>query len=443
MTAGGGASRPPLCVCLSLLLLAVALCAPAAARAGHELPFYPSFYPQEIKIDSMEPAAAAPLVAKSAMQAYVGGDPFAGRKLPADMTTLESLGGFLVVSLNPAAPGLDIAERRCERARRIAGLLVPGPGWVAHPYPVTPYHADYLQHADVMAAIKAPPAVASETTRLRARGALAERAAGKLRVADGPWDATVEEVSLDDLLAPHRGGLNGSLGPVWVKQGWYHAWLLHAQSLTDSGAKQTAAESYRRLTTGAYDGPTESVAVERRLVRALVAGCERVEAGYVLRREVFSAEFSQGIENIVSDSQTGLNTPAFIRTAPPSVAGIATPNSRPARPWRSATPASAGTGIAAPARSRSRSRAAQRYPLPSRRTSPRVRGRVPTGSRSDRRRSFRRSSPLRTRPCSSCRQSRRRPGASAPRKWRHRRARNFSGCGSRRSSEFRACTARP
>ena len=103
------------------------------------------------------------------MQAYVGGDPFAGRKLPADMTTLESLGGFLLVTLNPAAPGLDTAERRCERARRIAGLLVPGPGWVAHPYPVTPYHADYLQHADVVAAIKAPPAVAGETTRLRAR----------------------------------------------------------------------------------------------------------------------------------------------------------------------------------------------------------------------------------------------------------------------------------
>ena len=312
MKAGGGVSRPPLRVCLSLVLAAV-LFAPAGARAGHELPFYPSFYPQEIKIDSMEPAAAAPLVAKSAMQAYVGGDPFAGRKLPADMSTVDSLGGFLLVTLNPATPGLDTAERRCERARRIAGLLVQGPGWVAHPYPVTPYHADYLQHADVVAGIKAP-AAAGETPRLRARGMLAERAAGKLRVADGPWDATVEEVALDDLLAPHRAGLNGSLGPVWVKQGWYHAWLLHAQSLSDPRAKQAAAESYRRLTTGAYDGLTELVALERRLVRALVAGCERVEAGYVLRREVFSAEFSQGIENIVSDSQTGFNSPAFIRT---------------------------------------------------------------------------------------------------------------------------------
>ena len=62
--------------------------------------------------------------------------------------------------------------------------------------------------------------------------------------------------------------------------------------------------------------------------------------------------------------------PAFIRTDPPSVAGIATPNSSPARPWRSATPASAGSGIAPPAVSRSPSRAAHRYPCPRRSTSP-------------------------------------------------------------------------
>ena len=305
-------SRPPLRVWLGIFLAAV-LCAPPDAPAGHELPFYPSFYPQEIRIDSIEPAAAASLVTKSTMQAYVGGDPFASRKLPADMSAVESLGGFLVVTLNPATPGLDSAERRCERARRIAGLLVPGPGWVAHPYPVTRYHADYLQHADQVAAIKMPAAT-GETVRLRARGAIAERAVGKLRVADGAWDATVEEVTLDDLLAPHRGGLNGSLGPPWVKQGWYHAWLLHEQSLTDPAARQATTEAYRRLTSHAYENQTEQVGLERRLVRALVAGCERVEAGYTVRREVFSAEFSQGIENIVADSQSGFNSPAFIRT---------------------------------------------------------------------------------------------------------------------------------
>jgi hypothetical protein len=296
------------------MILAASCCLPVVALAGHELPFYPSFYPQEIRIDSMEPAAAAPLVAKSAVQAYVGGDPFAGRKLPADMGAVESLGGFLVVTFNPAAPGLDTAERRCGRARRIVALLVPGAGWVAHPYPVTPYHGDYLQHADVVAGLKAQVAGAGDPPRLRARGALAERAAGKLRVAEGPWDATLEEVSLDELLSPYRGGLNGWLGPAWVKQGWFHAWLIHAPSLTDPAARQATVESYRRLTAGANDGPTEQVGLERRLVRGLVAGCERVEVGYVVRREVFSAEFSQGVENIVADSQSGFNAPAFLRS---------------------------------------------------------------------------------------------------------------------------------
>ena len=310
METGGGGGRPPLRAWLAAALTAV-LWLPASARAGHELPFYPSFYPQEIKIDSIEPASAAPLVAKSAVQAYVGGDPFAGRKLPADMAPAESLGAFLVVTLNPAAPGFDTAERRCERARRIVGSLVPDPSWTLHAYPVTPYHADYLEHADLIPAVKAS---AGDTFRLRARGPLAERAAGKLRTADGAWDATVEEITLDELLAAQRTGLNGSLGPPWVKQGWYHAWLLHNGSVADPAARQVAAESYRRLISGAYDGPTEQAVLERRLVRALTGGCERMEAGYMLRREVYSAEFSQGIENIVADSQTGFNSAAFIRT---------------------------------------------------------------------------------------------------------------------------------
>ena len=40
--------------------------------------------------------------------------------------------------------------------------------------------------------------------------------------------------------------------------------------------------------------------------------------------------------------------PAFILTAPPTVAGIATPKARPARPCRSATPERAGSGIEPP-----------------------------------------------------------------------------------------------
>src|SRR5438034_228192 len=62
--------------------------------------------------------------------------------------------------------------------------------------------------------------------------------------------------------------------------------------------------------------------------------------------------------------------PALISPAPAGVAGTATPNPGPLSLCRSATPASAGSGIAAPPPIRSRSRAAQRYPFPSRSTSP-------------------------------------------------------------------------
>ena len=146
----GGGSRPSPPVLFASAVLGVSLCLPVGALAGHELPFYPSYYPQEIRLDAMEPAAAAPLIAKGAVQAYVGGDPWAGRKPPADVGAVESLGGFLVVMLNPAAPGHESAERRCERTRHIAALLTPGPAWVANPYPVTPYHVDYLQHSDIV-----------------------------------------------------------------------------------------------------------------------------------------------------------------------------------------------------------------------------------------------------------------------------------------------------
>ena len=74
---------------ISLVAAAIALLA-GGARAGHELPFYPGYYPQEIRIDAVAPGAAGALLAKSALHAYVGGDPFAGRKVPANIGTSSS-----------------------------------------------------------------------------------------------------------------------------------------------------------------------------------------------------------------------------------------------------------------------------------------------------------------------------------------------------------------
>jgi hypothetical protein len=44
------------------------------ARAGHEFPFYPSFYPQEITVEALDAQAAAQRLAKGTLHAYAGGE---------------------------------------------------------------------------------------------------------------------------------------------------------------------------------------------------------------------------------------------------------------------------------------------------------------------------------------------------------------------------------
>src|SRR5262249_18294531 len=151
--------------------------------------------------------------------------------------------------------------------------------------------------------------------KLRARGPLAEKILGSRAVAPGaPWDASVEEVSLDELLGPARIAINGWLGPPWWKRGWYHADLLQAGALGATPERQAVEAIRQRLETGGYADPAEKINLERALVDKLVLGCERAVAGYTLRRERFSTEFSQGVENVAWDSQSGLNSAVFVRT---------------------------------------------------------------------------------------------------------------------------------
>src|SRR5439155_1042896 len=112
------------------------------------------------------------------------------------------------------------------------------------------------------------------------------------------------------LLATHGLSLDGWLGPPWLKDGWFHAYLLEAPG----PARQAVEALYRRLVTGAFDSPIARIELERQLVSRLTAGCERVVLGYSVRREYFNAEFSQGVENIAWDSQTGFNSAIFLRT---------------------------------------------------------------------------------------------------------------------------------
>src|SRR5262245_23022398 len=99
-----------------------------------------------------------------------------------------------------------------------------------------------------------------------------------------------------------------------MKEGWFHAYRLLAPAVVDPARRQDAAGLVRRLTTGGSAGPVERLNLERTLVRRLLEGCERVVVGYLTRREVYTTEFSEGIENVAADSQAGLDSAIFVRT---------------------------------------------------------------------------------------------------------------------------------
>jgi hypothetical protein len=305
---------------LASALAALALLA-APARAGHELPFYPGYYPQEIRLETLPPAAAVSQLRRSTLHAYVGADPFGGGRLPANVSAVESLAGYVVVTPGAATPAADGPAARCAgalgAARAVGAARVAG--FVAHPYAVTPYHGDYLEHFDLAEASRRAldgPA-AGAPARLLPRGSLAERLvpASKGGSAAKGDAMVVEEIDLQSLLAPYMVTAGGSFGPPWLKEGWFHAYLLQASTMGDATARQAADQLFHRLVTGAYEGPAERADLARRLVGRLGAGCERAVVGYSVRREPFNAEFSQGIENIAWDSQAGFDSEIFVRTA--------------------------------------------------------------------------------------------------------------------------------
>ena len=82
------------------------------------------------------------------------------------MKPVESLGSFLVLGFNPASETFASADSRCTTARGILGeLRERAPGFVFHPYPVTPYHADYLHHLDRIEETRA--ALGAQTAPIR------------------------------------------------------------------------------------------------------------------------------------------------------------------------------------------------------------------------------------------------------------------------------------
>ncbi len=322
-----GADRPPPVQCR--LVMAVVTGAALAASvfaaiwtpaiAGHEVGFYPSYYPHEIRLETLEPARAAKLFAEKTLHAYIGAVPGDVERLPDDVKAVESLGSFVVLGFNPDSPVFGSRESRCAAARGILGALRSGgTDFVFHPHPVTPYHADYLQHLDrienAKAALEAESPMRTDL-KIRAKGQHAEamvRARWGLATED--WDVSLEDVAVNDLIAEAGVQFNAWLGPPWIKEGWFQAYRLLAPAIADAAVKEAVDSLYFRLVRGDYLDLAERVTLERRLLAALGRGCGRMVVGYTVNREFYSEDFSAGVENIGYDSQTGMNTPVFIRT---------------------------------------------------------------------------------------------------------------------------------
>jgi hypothetical protein len=294
----------------AVLLLGLLGLAAVAAHAGHELSFYPSYYPQEIRIERHDAASAAARLQQNTLHAYVGADPFPGAPVPKPLESVESLGGYVVLTLSGAERD---AASRCLKARSVLpSLRGPVAGYTFHPYPVTPYHGDYLHHADLAGVAReraASPGPLNPALRVRAGGTVAERLlAGRGLVSTAPTDPVLETVTLAELLRQDDD-------EPWIKEGWFHAYRLLRPTVGDQNRRLAADDVAQRLAAGNYAGPVERLNLERTLLRRLTEGCERVVVGYLTRREVYSAEFSAGIENVGSDAHAGLHSPIFPRTA--------------------------------------------------------------------------------------------------------------------------------
>ncbi|MGH8224378.1 MAG: hypothetical protein ACREQZ_15530 [Woeseiaceae bacterium] len=255
---------------MRILVLGAGLALLGVAQAGHEFPFYPSFYPQEITVEALDAHAAAQRLAQGTLHAYAGA-------LDAAKTgSVASLGGYVVATFE---------RDGCAAARGMQDALGKGAVW--HPYPVTPFHADYLHHADRAEAARA--------------GAVAEQGGAR---------AHIEIVDVAVLMAKASVRYSGWSGPPWIRQGWFHAYLLLAPGVADAGIENAA----RRLMRGDHRSLEERIDLERSLVAMLQARCERVVLGYTVRREHYGVEYSAGVENVGYDALEGLASAIFPRT---------------------------------------------------------------------------------------------------------------------------------
>jgi hypothetical protein len=291
----------------------------AAAWAGHELPVYPSYYPHEIEIATATPEQASEQLRSGEMHAFVGNN-LRFVDLPTAVASVQSLGSLIVAELNPQSPLAD-KEEGCEVTGQLLRVLAQSHGkLIVHPYPVTPYHGDYLYHADVAETAKAHLLVpgearAPETLKVKAESPLTQDLVPPhLLAKHQEWDVVLRETDVGALTAAATGLTNAWLGPRWTRSGWFHAYRLLADAIVDPAARQQIESTRERLQHANYDNQVARINLERDLVKALTANCRVRVMGYTVRENYFNTDFSAGIENIGYDALEGFSSPMFLRT---------------------------------------------------------------------------------------------------------------------------------
>src|SRR5262249_21196707 len=150
--------------------------------------------------------------------------------------SVRSLGSILVLSFKTSPGRFVSSDARCAAARKfMAALRDEKAGFVFHPYPVTPYHADYLHHLDRVEAARAAaggPSPPASSENLGAKARLATGIGrGRWQLAADDADVLLEEVPVDKLLASTGVPFDGWSGPPWAKEGWFEAYRLLAPAL--------------------------------------------------------------------------------------------------------------------------------------------------------------------------------------------------------------------
>jgi hypothetical protein len=306
-----------------VILTVAVLFVASMARSGHELPVYPSYYPHEIEITTVAPEQAVDLVRAGKLHAYVGDDASFAPAPSGNIGAAESLGSLVVVRINPQSLIARNEATRCPAMKAIVRDIVGragAAGVAAHPYPVTPWHGDYLSHADraedarqtILAAQVAPPPA---HIKVRADGALARRLARPEWLSgEAPWDVAIEEIGVSDVVTGTTRTMNGWLGPRWVRSGWFHAYRVLGSSVRDPAKRQQMEAVVERLQGADYQDSLQRINLERELVDSLVVRCDAAVVGYTAKKELFNTERSAGIENISFDALEGFLSPMFLRT---------------------------------------------------------------------------------------------------------------------------------